>query len=65
MSETLRLHPTTPMLLPHVSSKDFIMGGFDVPRNTLLMVNALGIHTDSELWAEPASFKPKRFKGIQ
>ncbi|KAI5439360.1 cytochrome P450 81E8 [Lathyrus oleraceus] len=61
--ETLRLHPAAPMLVPHVSSEDCNVGGFDVPRNTMLMVNAWAIHRDSELWADPTSFKPERFEG--
>ncbi|CAL5187841.1 unnamed protein product [Lathyrus oleraceus] len=63
ISETLRLHPAAPMLLPHVSSEDCNVGGFDVPRNTMLMVNAWAIHRNSELWADPTSFKPERFEG--
>lgn len=39
------------------------MGGFDVPRNIMLMVNALTIHRDSKLWVESTSFKSERFKG--
>ncbi|XP_058772819.1 cytochrome P450 81E8-like [Vicia villosa] len=62
ISETLRLHPAAPMLLPHVSLEDCTVGGFDVPRNTMLMVNAWAIHRDSDLWADPSSFKPERFE---
>ncbi|XP_020230342.1 cytochrome P450 81E8 [Cajanus cajan] len=62
ISETLRLHPPVPMLLPHYSSQDCTVGGYDVPRNTLLMVNAWAIHRDPELWADPTSFKPERFE---
>ncbi|XP_027361962.1 cytochrome P450 81E8 [Abrus precatorius] len=62
ISETLRLHPPVPMLLPHYSSEDCTVGGYDVPRNTMLMVNAWAIHRDPELWTDPASFKPERFQ---
>lgn len=40
ISETLRLHPAAPMLLPHLSTKACTVGGYDVPQNTMLMVNA-------------------------
>ncbi|RDX60627.1 Cytochrome P450 81E8, partial [Mucuna pruriens] len=62
ISETLRLHPPLPMLLPHFSSQDCTVGGYDVPRNTMLFVNAWAIHRDPELWTDPTSFKPERFQ---
>ncbi|BAU00255.1 hypothetical protein LR48_Vigan06g029300 [Vigna angularis] len=62
ISETLRLHPPLPMFLPHLSSEDCNVGGYDVPRNTMLMVNAWAIHRDPKLWADPTSFKPERFQ---
>ncbi|CAJ1929450.1 unnamed protein product [Sphenostylis stenocarpa] len=62
VSETLRLTPPVPMLIPHLSSEHCTVGGYDVPRNTVLMVNAWAIHRDPELWANPTSFKPERFE---
>ncbi|KAJ1414505.1 Cytochrome P450 [Sesbania bispinosa] len=65
ISETLRLHPPAPLLVPHFSSDDCKVGGYDVPRNTILMVNAWTIHRDPELWADPTNFKPERFENGQ
>ncbi|PRQ49212.1 putative oxidoreductase [Rosa chinensis] len=62
ISETLRLYPTAPMLVPHFASDDCIVGGFNVPRDTLVLINAWAIHRDPKLWDDPESFKPERFE---
>jgi isoflavone 2'-hydroxylase len=40
ISKTLRLYPAAPLLVPHMSSDDCTIGGYDVLRNTMLLVNA-------------------------
>ncbi|KAF7828662.1 cytochrome P450 81E8-like [Senna tora] len=62
ISETIRLYPATPMLLPHEPSSDCIIGGYNVPRGTMVLVNAWAIHRDPQLWIDPTSFKPERFE---
>lgn len=62
IAETLRLSPAAPMLIPHVASEDCSVGGYDVPRGTMLFVNAWAIHRDPDVWADPLSFRPERFE---
>ncbi|RVW57449.1 cytochrome P450 81Q32 [Vitis vinifera] len=62
ISETLRVFPVAPLLLPHMSSDDCQIGGFDIPRGTLLLVNVWALHRDPQVWEDPTSFKPERFE---
>ncbi|KAL0546142.1 hypothetical protein IC582_016048 [Cucumis melo] len=61
IKETMRMYPAGPLLVPHESSADCTVGGYHIPRGTVLMVNAWAIHNDAGLWEEAAVFKPERF----
>lgn len=61
--ETFRLFPPVPILMPHESSEYCKIGGYDIPRGTMLFVNAWAIHRDPEVWEDATSFKPERFEG--
>ncbi|KAJ4977170.1 hypothetical protein NE237_002276 [Protea cynaroides] len=65
VNETLRLFPVAPLLVPHMSSEECSIEGYDVPRGTVVLVNAWAVHRDPKLWLEPTSFKPERFQGIE
>ena len=63
VSETLRLCPVAPLMVPHFSSSDCVIGGFNVPRDTIVLVNLWAIHRDPSVWDDPTSFKPEGFEG--
>ncbi|KAM0007368.1 putative cytochrome P450 [Helianthus debilis subsp. tardiflorus] len=65
LNETLRLYPAAPLLTPRSSSKDCVVGGYHIPRGTMLLVNQWAIHHDPNLWTGPERFNPERFEGLE
>ncbi|CAI9115893.1 OLC1v1016906C1 [Oldenlandia corymbosa var. corymbosa] len=63
ITETLRLYPALPLLLPHRSSEDCAIGGYHIPKGTMLIANIWKIQRDPELWDDAEKFKPERFEG--
>ncbi|KAL2340158.1 hypothetical protein Fmac_008098 [Flemingia macrophylla] len=39
INETFRLHPAAPLSLPHESSEDCTIGGYHIPRGTIVLTN--------------------------
>ncbi|KAA0042823.1 hypothetical protein IC582_022294 [Cucumis melo] len=59
--ETLRLHPPVPLLLPRKAREDTEIGGFIVPKDAQVIVNAWYIQRDKDIWEDSELFKPERF----
>ncbi|CAI9100106.1 OLC1v1037036C1 [Oldenlandia corymbosa var. corymbosa] len=60
VKETLRLHPTGPIILRE-STEDCEIGGFVIPAKTQLFVNVWAIGRDPNHWDDPLEFRPERF----
>ncbi|XP_019462434.1 PREDICTED: cytochrome P450 CYP736A12-like [Lupinus angustifolius] len=63
IKESLRLHPVAPLLVPHKSMEDCIVGDFFIPKKSRVIVNAWAIMRDPSAWADPEKFWPERFEG--
>ncbi|KAL9672904.1 hypothetical protein QQ045_029157 [Rhodiola kirilowii] len=62
VKETLRLHPTGPLIIRE-SNEKCVIGGYDIPAKTRLFINSWAIGRDARHWVEPLEFKPERFIG--
>ncbi|XP_043718876.1 cytochrome P450 98A2-like [Telopea speciosissima] len=59
--EALRLHPPTPLMLPHKANANVKLGGYDIPKGTNIHVNVWVVARDPAVWKEPSQFWPERF----
>ncbi|ELU10041.1 hypothetical protein CAPTEDRAFT_152410 [Capitella teleta] len=61
MLETLRFISHIPLNLPHFTMCDTQVGGYDIPKDTMVMLNLWAVHHDPRIWDEPWKFNPNRF----
>ena len=57
----LRLYITAPLGVPHTTSVDVEVGGFHIPKNSLIFANQYAVHRDPALWDRPDDFIPERW----
>ncbi|RDX86944.1 hypothetical protein CR513_31645, partial [Mucuna pruriens] len=63
IKESMRLHPVAPLLIPHQSTEDCMVGDFFIPKKSKVIVNAWAVMRDPSAWDEAEKFWPERFEG--
>ncbi|KAL5552129.1 hypothetical protein UlMin_002305 [Ulmus minor] len=61
VKEVLRLHPPTPLLLPHRAAETCQVMNYTIPKDSEVIVNFWAIGRDPKHWEDPLVFKPERF----
>nr|AID69233.1 cinnamate 4-hydroxylase [Garcinia mangostana] len=61
IKETLRLRMAIPLLVPHMNLNDAKLGGYDIPAESKILVNAWWLANNPANWKNPEEFRPERF----
>nr|AAD11427.1 cinnamate 4-hydroxylase [Mesembryanthemum crystallinum] len=61
VKETLRLHTPIPLLVPHSNLEEAKLGGYTIPKNSKVVVNAWWLANNPEWWRDAEEFRPERF----
>ncbi|KAK9063808.1 hypothetical protein SSX86_017680 [Deinandra increscens subsp. villosa] len=62
VKETFRLYPVAPLLVPHQSVEDVVINGYNIPKETRVLVNYWAFGRDPKVWSDDwEEFRPERF----
>ncbi|KAK9502069.1 hypothetical protein O3M35_012672 [Rhynocoris fuscipes] len=65
ISESMRLHPTLPLVLRSCTSTYKAPNGFTIDKGTKIVIPAMTIHMNPEIYPQPEMFKPERFSDLE
>ncbi|CAH1243935.1 CYP1A1 [Branchiostoma lanceolatum] len=61
INEILRFGIVVPTALPHATTVDTTLRGYEIPAGTWIMPNLWNVVRNPEIWGDPNKFRPERF----
>ncbi|MDC3955291.1 cytochrome P450 [Polyangium jinanense] len=62
VKETLRLYPAGWLLSPREPHEDITLGGYTIPKGSMIFISPYVLHRDGRFFPEPERFRPERFR---
>lgn len=59
--EVQRVGSLVPLNVPHANHEETEVGGYRIPKRSMIMTNLWAVHNDPQLWDQPEKFMPERF----
>ena len=60
IAECLRITFVVPLSIPHKTTCDTQLAGYDIPKDTMVLFNHWAMHLDPSEWINPETFDPMR-----
>ncbi|XP_043804422.1 methyl farnesoate epoxidase-like isoform X2 [Apis laboriosa] len=61
LAEIQRFLILAPLGVPHKTTKDVILNGYSIPKDTIVLLDFHSAHNDQAYWDHPEEFRPQRF----
>ncbi|ESO84647.1 hypothetical protein LOTGIDRAFT_204704 [Lottia gigantea] len=61
LQEAMRMGPVVPAGVPHTTTCDTTLGEYEIPKDTMVIINHYAMHNDPNKWEEVDRFKPERY----
>lgn len=61
IQEVQRIASTVPFAAPHAATADMKLGGYTIPKGSMVLYHIFSAHHDPKYWNNPEEFRPERW----